>query len=227
MRVPAQEAEASVSRFHSLEIVDRRQETPDSVSLAFAVPDELREEFALSRPVPDAARDVRRRGMPAQLFDLVRLGRERTDRGEASGRRGLLALRQRRAAPGRAGRGRAARGALHRRYRRRSPSRVFRGRLGITPVLSIIRSALAANAQARATLVYGNKTTSSIMFRGALEELKDRYLGRLAVLHVLSRESQDIDILSGRVDREKSRSSRGRSFVQAKSTPTISAARSA
>jgi len=63
--------------------------------------------------------------------------------------------------------------------------------------------ALAANAQARATLVYGNKTTSSIMFRNALEELKDRYLGRLAVIHVLSRESQDIDILNGRIDGEK------------------------
>ena len=74
---------------------------------------------------------------------------------------------------------------------------------GITPVLSIVRSALADNPDTRATLVYGNRTTSSIMFRGELEDLKDRYLGRLAVFHVLSRESQDIDILNGRVDGEK------------------------
>ncbi len=70
-------------------------------------------------------------------------------------------------------------------------------------MISIIRSALAANPEARATLVYGNRTTSSIMFRRALEELKDRHLGRLAVFHVLSRESQEIDILNGRIDGER------------------------
>jgi ring-1,2-phenylacetyl-CoA epoxidase subunit PaaE len=74
---------------------------------------------------------------------------------------------------------------------------------GITPVISIIRSALSASAKARATLVYGNRTASSIMFRQALEELKDRHLGRLAVFHVLSRESQEIGILNGRIDGAK------------------------
>jgi ring-1,2-phenylacetyl-CoA epoxidase subunit PaaE len=74
---------------------------------------------------------------------------------------------------------------------------------GITPVLSIIRSLLAGNAYSRATLIYGNRTTSSIMFRTELEELKDHHLGRLSVLHVLSRESQDIDILNGHIDGDK------------------------
>jgi ring-1,2-phenylacetyl-CoA epoxidase subunit PaaE len=74
---------------------------------------------------------------------------------------------------------------------------------GITPVLSIIRSLLAANADSCATLIYGNRTTSSIMFRTELEELKDHHLGRLSVLHVLSRESQDIDILNGHIDGDK------------------------
>jgi ring-1,2-phenylacetyl-CoA epoxidase subunit PaaE len=71
---------------------------------------------------------------------------------------------------------------------------------GITPVISIVRSMLAANREARATLFYGNRTTSSIMFRRALDDLKDRHLGRLAVFHVLSRESQEIDVLNGRLD---------------------------
>ena len=62
---------------------------------------------------------------------------------------------------------------------------------------------LAANPEARATLFYGNRTTTSIMFRRALEELKDRHLGRLSVFHLLSRESQDIDILNGRLDGER------------------------
>ena len=74
---------------------------------------------------------------------------------------------------------------------------------GITPVISIIRSMLAANENAFATLVYGNRTTASIMFREALDDLKDRYLGRFAILHVLSRELQEIDLLNGRIDGER------------------------
>ena len=74
---------------------------------------------------------------------------------------------------------------------------------GITPVISIIRSMLAASKGARATLIYGNRTTASIMFRQALDDLKDRYLRRLAVFHVLSRKSQEIDLLNGRIDGER------------------------
>ena len=45
--------------------------------------------------------------------------------------------------------------------------------------------------------------TGDILFRGALEDLKDRYLGRFSVFHVLSREQQDVDVLNGRLDQEK------------------------
>jgi ring-1,2-phenylacetyl-CoA epoxidase subunit PaaE len=74
---------------------------------------------------------------------------------------------------------------------------------GITPLLSIVKTVLAREKQSRFFLLYGNRTTQSIMFRAALEELKDRYLGRFSLTHVLSREAQDVAMLSGRIDAEK------------------------
>lgn len=71
---------------------------------------------------------------------------------------------------------------------------------GITPVLSIARTALAADATRQVTLVYGNRDTASIMFRSDVEDLKDRYMGRLRLMHVLSREARDIALLNGRID---------------------------
>ncbi len=74
---------------------------------------------------------------------------------------------------------------------------------GITPLLSIIKSVLTHEHRSRFVLLYGNRTTQSIMFRQELEDLKDRFLGRLAVSHVLSREAQDVPALSGRLDAAK------------------------
>ena len=74
---------------------------------------------------------------------------------------------------------------------------------GITPMLSIARAALSASDTTRVTLVYGNRNTASIMFRDLVEDLKDRYLDRLRLLHVLSREARDTELLNGRVDKAK------------------------
>lgn len=76
---------------------------------------------------------------------------------------------------------------------------------GITPVLSILRTLLAEEPESRFVLFYGNRTTDGIMFRGVLEDLKDRHLARLSVFHVLSREQQDVPVLNGRLDAEKLR----------------------
>ncbi len=76
---------------------------------------------------------------------------------------------------------------------------------GITPVLGIVRHVLASEPTARVTLVYGNRTVSSIIFRDALADLKDCYLGRLRVVHVLSREGTEIPLHSGRIDAAKVR----------------------
>jgi ring-1,2-phenylacetyl-CoA epoxidase subunit PaaE len=74
---------------------------------------------------------------------------------------------------------------------------------GITPVLSIIRTLLAEEPQCRCTLVYGNRTRSFIMFREAIEGLKDRYMSRFRVIHILSREETDTEIHAGRIDARK------------------------
>ena len=79
----------------------------------------------------------------------------------------------------------------------------FAGGSGITPVLSILRSVLAREPHSRFTLVYANKGISTIMFREELEDLKNQYMGRLTVIHVLETEAQDIDLFTGRIDTEK------------------------
>ncbi|MBT9385400.1 phenylacetate-CoA oxygenase/reductase subunit PaaK [Pseudooceanicola sp. CBS1P-1] len=79
----------------------------------------------------------------------------------------------------------------------------FAGGSGITPVLSILKTVLAREPASTFTLVYANRQTSSIMFRETLEDLKNLYLGRLSVIHVLETEGQEIDLFTGRVDAAK------------------------
>jgi ring-1,2-phenylacetyl-CoA epoxidase subunit PaaE len=74
---------------------------------------------------------------------------------------------------------------------------------GITPILSVMKTVLAREPKSRFFLFYGSRATQDILFRGALEDLKDRYIGRVSVFHVLSRERQDVDVLNGRLDQEK------------------------
>ncbi|HEY0432930.1 MAG TPA: FAD-binding oxidoreductase, partial [Chitinophagaceae bacterium] len=74
---------------------------------------------------------------------------------------------------------------------------------GITPVISIIKTTLALEPESRFTLVYGNRTKSSVIFRETIEGLKDRYMSRLQLIFLLSRERTDTPLNSGRIDIEK------------------------
>jgi ring-1,2-phenylacetyl-CoA epoxidase subunit PaaE len=76
---------------------------------------------------------------------------------------------------------------------------------GITPVLSIAKAALSSDADARFTLVYGNRAVSQIMFRRELGEMKDRWLSRFSLVHILSGEGGEIPLFSGRIDADKCR----------------------
>ena len=69
---------------------------------------------------------------------------------------------------------------------------------GITPMVGMIAAALTEGRDV--TLVYGNRTSASIMFKSALDALKDQHLDRLRVIHILSREAQDVEALNGRID---------------------------
>jgi ring-1,2-phenylacetyl-CoA epoxidase subunit PaaE len=74
---------------------------------------------------------------------------------------------------------------------------------GITPVLSIMAHTLASEPASRFTLVYGNQRSNSIMFNEALQDLKDRYKERVSLIHVLSRQPQEVDLFHGRLDEAK------------------------
>ncbi len=79
----------------------------------------------------------------------------------------------------------------------------FAGGSGITPVLSILRTVMQREPQSRFTLVYANRAVNTIMFRSEIEDMKNRFMGRINVVHILEQDAQDIDLFTGRVDGEK------------------------
>jgi ring-1,2-phenylacetyl-CoA epoxidase subunit PaaE len=76
---------------------------------------------------------------------------------------------------------------------------------GITPVLSIVASVLAAHPDTRVTLIYGNRRTDTVMFTEELADLKNAHGPRLHLLHVLSREPMEAEIFTGRLEADKIR----------------------
>ncbi len=79
----------------------------------------------------------------------------------------------------------------------------FAGGSGITPVLSILKTTLARETHSRFTLVYANKGVNTIMFREELEDLKNLYMGRLNVIHILETDAQEIELFTGLVTQDK------------------------
>jgi ring-1,2-phenylacetyl-CoA epoxidase subunit PaaE len=74
---------------------------------------------------------------------------------------------------------------------------------GITPMVSIIKTTLMSEPHSHFTLFYGNRSSSNVIFKEELTELKDIYLERLNIVYVMSREQQDIELFNGRITREK------------------------
>ncbi len=77
------------------------------------------------------------------------------------------------------------------------------GGSGITPILSIMKTVLAREPHSRFTLLYGNRALRSTMFKEELEDLKNRYLTRLVLIHVFSDEPTDAPINMGVMNRDK------------------------
>lgn len=76
---------------------------------------------------------------------------------------------------------------------------------GITPMLSMIKEVMESEPKSQFTLFYGNRNTESVIFREEIEGIKNRYLNRLSVHYVLSKERLMSDIFYGRIDEEKCR----------------------
>ena len=74
---------------------------------------------------------------------------------------------------------------------------------GITPMMSIAASVLAADEKSAVTLLYGNRRSDTVMFADEVADLKDVHPARMQVVHVLSREPQEVELHSGRLDRER------------------------
>lgn len=81
----------------------------------------------------------------------------------------------------------------------------FAGGSGITPILSIAATTLEEQPESKFTLVYGNRNMATVMFNEALQDLKDRYAARFTMVHVLSSQAQEVDLLQGLVDSAKVR----------------------
>ncbi|RYD55290.1 MAG: phenylacetate-CoA oxygenase/reductase subunit PaaK [Sphingobacteriales bacterium] len=74
---------------------------------------------------------------------------------------------------------------------------------GITPIMSIMKTALEEDPNSHFTLVYGNRNRNTIIFRETIEGLKNKHMQRLRVYHVLSRELMDVQLFNGRIDANK------------------------
>jgi ring-1,2-phenylacetyl-CoA epoxidase subunit PaaE len=71
---------------------------------------------------------------------------------------------------------------------------------GITPMMSIAASVLGADEKSTVTLLYGNRRSETVMFADEVADLKDAYPVRMRIVHVLSREAQEVELFSGRLD---------------------------
>ena len=186
-------------KFHELEIEAARRETPDAVALSFAVPPELEKAFAYRpgqyltlRHVFDGLKERRSYSIASEPGAGLMVAIKKVEGGRFSTfAQGLKPGDRVEVAPPE---GRFVLGD------QRDILLVAAGS-GITPMVAIASHALAAGA--RVTLVYGNRDTGHIMFREAMDALKDKYLARFTLIHVLSREEQDVPLLNGRINGER------------------------
>ncbi|MDE2014056.1 MAG: phenylacetate-CoA oxygenase, partial [Alphaproteobacteria bacterium] len=193
--------------FHSLKIAELRQETPDAVSIRFDVPNELRDAFAfrpgqhltLRREI--GGEEVRRNYSlcVSPLDDELRVAVKRTAGGvfsnwangelKAGDVLDVMPPHGTFSYAFDAGKARSYVG--------------FAGGSGITPILSLLKTALLSEPKSRFTLLYANRNSLSIMFLEQIAALKDRFLDRLQVFHFLEEEEEEIELFNGRIDAQK------------------------
>jgi ring-1,2-phenylacetyl-CoA epoxidase subunit PaaE len=199
----------AAARFHRLTVADVRRETPDAISVSFAVPPELIDAYRfdpgqyLTLRVTIGGEEVRRSYSicTAPEDGELRIGIRRIEGGAFS------TWAHDHLRPGAVIDVMTPTGRFGSRPRpdRARTLAAFAAGSGITPVMSILRAVLAREPDSHFFLFYGNRRTDRIMFREELGELKDRYPARLSVLHILSQESQELPVLNGRLDEGKVR----------------------
>jgi ring-1,2-phenylacetyl-CoA epoxidase subunit PaaE len=193
--------------FHKLRVAEVKRETADAVSVLFDLPEHLRETFAfragqhltLRRDL--GGEEVRRNYSVcvAPGEGVLKIGVKQIAGGIFSGwvNRELKA--------GDILEVMAPHGSFcwHFEPEARRDYVAFAGGSGITPVLSLVKTALAAEPKSRFTLFYGNRNSMGVMFLEEIAGLKDRYVDRLQVFHFLEEEEEEIELFNGRLDRAK------------------------
>ena len=196
-----------MSKFHPLTVATVTRETRDAIALTFEVPPPLREAFRfvqgqhLTLRADIDGQDVRRSYSicSAVQDSVLRIAVKKAPGGEFStwANDGLKPGQTLEVMPP-MGHFNVPLEAGNRRH-----YVGFAAGSGITPLLSIVKTTLLTEPQSRFTLFYGNRSSSAVMFKEELADLKDSHLGRLNLVYVMSREPQDIEILNGRIDRAK------------------------
>jgi len=194
-------------KFHPLTVSDIRRETADCVSVAFHIPADLKESYQfvpgqyLTLRTTIAGEDIRRSySISSGVNDgECRVAIKKVDEGVFSTwANDVLKVGDEMQVMMPMGNFTTA----------ISPERkkhylLFAAGSGITPVISIAKSVLETEKESEVSLIYGNRWFSSIIFRDQLEDMKDKYLGRFRVFHVLSAEPNDIELFHGRIDSGK------------------------
>jgi len=197
-----------MARFHPLRVAQVKKETADTVSVAFDVPKELGQEFNfkhgqyLTLRKEIKGEDVRRSySICSAPGEMLRVAVKQVEGGLFSG------FANEKLAEGdtldvmtpMGNFTSALEPEIAKQYL------LIAAGSGITPMMSIIKTVLKAEPHSEITLMFGNRTFQSIIFRDELEDLKDRFLGRLRIFHILSNEANEIDLFAGRIDAEKLR----------------------
>jgi len=194
-------------KFHPLRIRDIRRESSDCVSIAFEVPEGLQEAYEFTQGQYLTLRaeidgeELRRSysicSSPAD--EELRVAIKRVEGGRFS------TFANEHLKPGQSIDVMTPMGRFHTPLDPASEKHyvAFAAGSGITPVMSILKTVLVREPRSRFTLFYGNSKVDTIIFREALEGLKNRFMGRFSVHHVLSREQLDSDWFCGRLDGAK------------------------
>lgn len=196
-------------KFHFLKIKEIRRETSDCVSLAFDVPVELADVYTylpgqyLTLKTAVDGEELRRSYSicSSPLDGELRVAIKKVD----SGRFSTLANEVLQV--GDTLEVMTPMGNFHTEV---NPSNTkyyvaFAAGSGITPILSILKTVLKTEPNSHFTLFYGNRGTDSILFREAIEGLKNQHLGKLGVHYILSKEFNNSDLFTGRISAEKGR----------------------
>ena len=192
------------SRFYDLTISAVREDTASSVELSFDIPLTLQSAFTfvpgqyLTLRAEIDGVDVRRSYSICSPVrsDVVSVGIKRIEGGTFSGF--ALGLN-----PGDVLRVMSPQGRFTAPIGGRHNYLLLAAGSGVTPIKSIAQSVLEGEPHSTITLCYANRNTNSVMFRQAFDDLKDQYLTRFLMTHVMDEEAQDVALFNGRIDAEK------------------------